>query len=111
MRLLAGTVFDRPPRCARCDEPEENCRCLPPEPSRTPPEKQSLRIAVEKRRKGKQVTVVRGLAADNDLPGLLTRLKTTCGAGGTLTDGHLEIQGQHSERIVQELKSLGYRVV
>ena len=83
MRLFEGTPWDRPPRCERCGELEEVCTCPPPPRVLTPPEKQTARLAVEKRKKGKVVTVVRGLAADdNDLPGLLGRLKAACGAGG-----------------------------
>jgi translation initiation factor 1 len=74
-------------------------------------EKQTARLAMEKRKKGKQVTVVRGLPAEgNDLAELLTRLKTCCGAGGTVKDDTLEIQGNHIDRIRQTLQDIGYRV-
>jgi translation initiation factor 1 len=110
-RLFAGTPFDRPPTCDRCGELEEKCAC-PPEPSpRTAPEKQTARLAAEKRKKGKLVTVIRGLPVEgNDLPALLSQLKTACGAGGTLKDDFLEIQGHHLERVREVLISLGYRV-
>lgn len=108
MRLFEGTPFDRPPRCERCGALETECRC-PPE--QTPPGKQTARLAIEKRKKGKRVTVIRGLAAgDNDLPALLTRLKTACGAGGTLSDDGLEIQGEQLDRVRAVLGELGYRV-
>lgn len=111
MRLFEGTKWDRPPHCERCGETEESCVCPPPAKTLTPPEKQTARLATEKRKKGKRVTVIRGLAAeDNDLPALLVRLKTACGAGGTLKDGLLEIQGNHLKRIRDLLTELGYRV-
>jgi translation initiation factor 1 len=111
MRLFEGTEFDRPPRCERCDELEAECICPPPEPVRIPPEKQTARLLCERRKRGKTVTVVRGLPAEgNDLPGLLVDLKTHCGAGGTLKDGELEIQGDHVERIRDRLEALGFRV-
>ena len=66
---------------------------------------------MEKRRKGKVVTVVRGLpAAGNDLPALLTQLKSQCGAGGTIDGDNLEIQGDHTDRIRLLLVEIGYRV-
>jgi translation initiation factor 1 len=66
---------------------------------------------IEKRKKGKHVTVIRGLAADdNDLPALLTQLKTSCGAGGTLSDDGLEIQGEQLDRVRELLTRIGYRV-
>ena len=112
--LLAGTVFDRTPHCERCDLPEDKCRCPPPEPeapSYLAPGKQTAKLSVEKRRRGKTVTVIRGLSpTDNDLPILLKRLKCHCGAGGSLQDGSMEIQGKHIDRLRTELKRIGYRV-
>jgi translation initiation factor 1 len=82
----------------------------PPAPVRIPPGKQTAHLAVENRSRGKVVTVVRGLsAADNDLPELLTRLKSTCGAGGTLAEDALEIQGRHLERVRSLLSEIGYK--
>lgn len=111
MRLFEGTQWDRPPRCDRCGELVELCTCPPPPKVLTPPETQTARLAVEKRKKGKVVTVVRGLPADdNDLPGLLGRLKAACGAGGTIKEDELEIQGDHLDRVRGLLANLGYRV-
>ena len=111
MRLFEGTEFDRPPRCEKCEELEENCKC-PPEP--TPlldPSKQTARIAKEKRKKGKMVTVIRGLPAEgNDLPELLTKLKNSCGAGGTLKEDELEIQGDQLDRVREVLQQIGFKV-
>lgn len=111
-RLFAGTPFDRPPRCERCGMLESECACLPvvPEPLRIPPEKQTARLRVEKRPRGKLVTVVANLDPNgNDLPALVASLKNSCGAGGTLKEGLIEIQGDHLSRVQQALESLGYR--
>jgi translation initiation factor 1 len=68
-------------------------------------------VAVEKRKRGKTVTVVRGLAPEADtLADLLTQLKNLCGAGGTLKQGDLEIQGSHLQRVRDALRDRGYRV-
>ncbi|MCP4786241.1 MAG: translation initiation factor [Fuerstiella sp.] len=113
-RLFAGTQFDRPPKCDRCGRLEEECECPPPEPeppTYLEPRKQTARLAVEKRKRGKMVTVIRGLAAeDNDLATLLTTLKTSCGAGGTIQEDSIEIQGRHLERLRIDLKAKGYQV-
>jgi len=75
------------------------------------PEKQTARLAIEKRKKGKMVTVIRGLSSKaNDFADLLSRLKSQCGAGGTIKDECLEIQGEHLERIRDILSQIGYRV-
>lgn len=114
MRLFEGTQFDRPPHCERCDELETDCKCPPlvPEPEpRTPPEKQTAKLSKEKRKRGKVVTIIAALLDEGDaLQRLLTKLKTSCGAGGTLKEGSIEIQGDHLERVRTELTSLGYRV-
>ena len=111
MRLFEGTPFDRPPRCERCGGLEENCVCPPAPPPRIAPERQTAKLAVEKRKKGKIVTVVRGLPAEgNDLPALLAQLKTGCGAGGALKEDVMEIQGNHLKRIRELLAQFGYRV-
>ena len=60
-------------------------------------------------RKGKGVSVITGLPLnDADLEALATRLKSSCGAGGAVKDGKIEIQGDHRDRLVAELKKLGY---
>lgn len=110
-RLFAGTEFFQPAKCDRCGELEEDCTCPPPAAPRIPPEEQTAKLAIEKRKKGKVVTVVRGLPAEgNDLPELLTQLKTACGAGGAIKADTLEIQGKHLERIRATLTEIGYRV-
>jgi translation initiation factor 1 len=111
MRLFEGTPFDRPPRCEQCGELEQECSCPPEPPLRIAAEKQTARLAIEKRKKGKKVVVVRGLPSEgNDLPELLTQLKSACGAGGALKDDVLEIQGTQIDRVRQELEKIGYRV-
>lgn len=111
MRLFAGTPFDRPPTCERCQRLESDCTC-PPEPIPIkPPEKQIARIRLEKRKNGKWVTTVRDLDPTGDhLTQLLTKLKKHCGAGGAIDDNVLEIQGDHVQRITEYLKQAGYRI-
>lgn len=112
-RLFAGTPFDRPPHCEVCGKLESECTC-PPKialPTWILPEKQTARLALEKRAKGKMVTVVEGLSpTESDLPALLSKLKTTCGAGGTLQEDTIEIQGDQVNRARDALKKMGYKV-
>jgi translation initiation factor 1 len=63
-----------------------------------------------KGRGGKAVTLVKGLALDaTALAALGKQLKAACGSGGTVKDGVIEVQGDHAERVVQELTRLGHR--
>ncbi len=111
MRLFEGTPFDRPPKCERCDRLVENCECPPAVAPEILPEKQRLRVGVEKRKKGKIVTVIRDLAAGNQHAELLTALKSSCGAGGNLqNETTIEIQGDHADRIKQLLQDRGFKL-
>ena len=71
-----------------------------------------VRVSREnKGRGGKTVTVVRGVPLELDeLTALGKRLRTACGAGGTLKDGVLEIQGDHAQRVVELLQAEGFVV-
>ena len=75
------------------------------------PSKQTIRVAIDrKRRAGKSVTVASGFAlTPESLAKLATALKKRCGAGGTSKDGEIEIQGEHLDAVVVELRKLGYR--
>ncbi len=76
-----------------------------------PPNQQSPRVETSsKGRKGKTVTIIRGFQASPEtLATLLKQLKNLCGAGGTLKDNELEIQGDHQQKLVQHLQQLGYK--
>ena len=110
-RLFEGTEFYIPPRCDRCNELEEDCQCEPlPEP-RLPPHEQTAMVKSEKRKRGKFVTVVSGLSTkDCDLAELVTTLKNHCGAGGTLKDDEIEIQGEQAEKVCAKLQEIGFNV-
>lgn len=111
-RLFSGTPFDRPPTCERCGRLEAECACplQVEEPARLPPGEQTARLRVEKRARGKVVTVVTGLdPLGNDLPSLTSQLKSRCGAGGTVKDGLIELQGDRLAAVAAALRDLGYK--
>jgi translation initiation factor 1 len=58
-------------------------------------------------RRGKVVTVVRGLP-HADIASVAADLKKLCGAGGAVKDGAVEIQGDHRDKVVARLQSQGY---
>jgi translation initiation factor 1 len=61
--------------------------------------------------KGKGLTVITGIPLDDDsLAALAKQLKQKCGAGGTIKDGGIEIQGDHRDMLVEELRARGYSV-
>jgi translation initiation factor 1 len=64
-----------------------------------------------KGRRGKGVTLVTGVPLARDgLSVLAKQLKQKCGSGGTVKDGVIEIQGDHRDMVLEELKRQGYRV-
>ena len=57
------------------------------------------------------MTVIHGLPERGPaLEARLSEMKRLCGAGGTLKDGVVEIQGDHRERLATRLRALGYTV-
>jgi len=62
-------------------------------------------------RNGKTVTVIHGLPEQGPaLEARLAEMKRMCGAGGTLKEGVVEIQGDHRDRLAERLRALGYSV-
>jgi translation initiation factor 1 len=60
-------------------------------------------------RAGKGVSVIHGLPLGaTEIEALATALKRLCGAGGAVKEGVIEIQGDHRDRLVVELRKLGY---
>jgi translation initiation factor 1 len=70
-----------------------------------------IRIFLERKgRKGKSVTVLRGLSGDiASQKALLKQLKSKLGTGGALKEGVIEIQGDHRERVQVILQKLGHQ--
>ncbi|MFK8113711.1 MAG: translation initiation factor [Rubripirellula sp.] len=114
-RLFAGTPFDIPPRCDRCNELEADCKCPPAPVDKTmghvPPEKQTAKVRADRRKHKRMVTIVWGLEPNaNDFADLLSQLKSACGCGGCIQDDQIELQGDHIDRVKTRLKEIGYKV-
>ncbi len=64
-----------------------------------------------KGRGGKTVTTIAGVPLDDAaLRELAAKLKRSCGTGGAVKDGVIEIQGDHGERLMELLREAGYVV-
>jgi translation initiation factor 1 len=76
------------------------------------PERITARLRIEKAgRKGKTVTVVESLPRNRAfLKELAGELKRACGSGGKAGETHLEVQGDHREKLREFLRLKGWVV-
>lgn len=106
----SGLVYstDHGRMCPNCGKPQAQCTCSQQKTSPTGTGNITVGRST-KGRKGKGVTVIAGLPLDHDeLLQLAKDLKQRCGSGGTVKEGTIEIQGEHRDLLVDELKKRGY---
>ena len=99
-----GVVFSTNPDFVYEQEEDQQEETL--EPCR-----QNLIVSIDRKgRAGKQVTLVKGFVGrEDDLAELGRTLKVKCGVGGSAKDGEIAIQGDFRDRVVDLLKSMGYK--
>lgn len=85
--------------CPTCRHAMATCAC---KSAKAPLGDGKVRVSLDtKGRKGKGVTVVKGLPlAEADLQTLGKQIKAACGSGGTVKDGCVEVQGDHVEKVL-----------
>lgn len=93
--------------CPGCRQPVAACTC---KAAAAPKGDGVVRVSRQtKGRGGKCVTLVKGLDLDPVALALLGKqLRAACGSGGTVKDGVIEVQGDHCDRIMEELTALGH---
>jgi translation initiation factor 1 len=99
--------------CPDCGWPADDCRCSRTLARDEPvPPRVVAKIRIEKGgRGGKTVTVVYDLPRNQAfLKELASELKRACGAGGTVVDGTVEIQGDVRDRVRTLLVKKGWTV-
>jgi translation initiation factor 1 len=95
--------------CPGCEQPQQQCQCK--QASAAPLGDGIVRIHRQtKGRKGKGVTLIEGLPLNaEELKSLAKQLKKSCGSGGTVKGGIIEIQGDYRELVLANLNKLGYQ--
>lgn len=74
------------------------------------PEKQNLRIWLERGKGGKESTLVKGFEGpDEELEALAKLLKNKCAAGGNAKDGIIIVQGDHRDKVLKLLLEKGFK--
>ena len=109
MSLVYSTDAGR--MCPACRQPATRCTCKAAAPAPVFADG-AVRVSREtKRRNGKGVTLIKGLGlAEPALTQWAKAIKATCGSGGTVKDGVVEVQGDHVERVMAELVRQGRAV-
>ena len=94
-------------RCPNCQRAIAECVCKRGTPGKV--SSGPVRVSRETQgRKGKGVTIITGLGLAQDaLEALATELKKRCGSGDGVVEGRIEIQGEHRDRLVEELARRG----
>ena len=100
-------------KCPGCGWPQRDCKCSSQRSANEAiPSRVVAKLRMEKRgRGGKTVTLVYDLP-DNAvfLKELCQELKRSCGTGGAVVEGGVEIQGDLRERVRDALLKKGYIV-
>ena len=89
--------------CPKCGLPKPACVCEQIQKS-----SQRIRVTNDKKRYGKVVTLVSGFDNSIDIKKIAKELKNHLACGGTIKDGVIELQGEHSKKIKPILVKLGF---
>ncbi|MCE4603237.1 MAG: stress response translation initiation inhibitor YciH [Desulfurococcales archaeon] len=86
------------------------CGGLPPEIcEQLSAEEQFIKIRVEKRRFGREVTIIEGIdEREFNLKKLASKLKSKLATGGTAKNGRIELQGDHRHKVKKLLVEMGF---
>ncbi len=71
-------------------------------------EQQRIKVTIEKRKFGKNYTVISGIQKDVNINEVVKNLKSKFACGGTAKTGRIELQGNHLSRIKAALVELGF---
>jgi len=72
-------------------------------------EQQRIKVRLETRKWGKNITVVEGVDSRSvDLGQLASKLKAVCACGGTVKDSVVILQGDHRDRVRKLLVDYGF---
>lgn len=69
-------------------------------------EAQRITVVMESRRFNKPTTIITGITGD--VKDVLKQLKSKLACGGTFKEGRIELQGDHTHKIMDVLKKMGY---
>jgi translation initiation factor 1 len=89
--------------CPKCGLPRQACVC-----EEIVKSEQRIQVTTTKKKFGKIVTLVSGMEKGVDIKKVAKELKEELGCGGTVKEGVIELQGDHTRKIRQILVELGF---
>ena len=90
--------------CPKCGLPKELCAC-----ETIAKEEQEIKVYVVKRKFGKLTTLVDGInEKEVNIKEVAKKLKSKFACGGTAKNHIIELQGNHKNRVKEELIKLGF---
>ncbi len=90
--------------CSTCGLPKELCVC-----ETIAKESQKIKVYTIKKKFGKLYTIVEGMdEKEIDLKELSKKLKSKFACGGTAKEGRIELQGDHKQKVMEALVSIGF---
>ncbi len=91
--------------CPKCGLPKQACVC-----EQIVKSSQKIKVSLEKKRYGKNVTVVGGFENSIDVRKIAKDLKNELACGGTFDakNGTVELQGDHTKKIKDVLVRMGF---
>jgi translation initiation factor 1 len=109
MRSVAVYSTDSGRLCPQCQKTTTSCACKTKQSQQVLGNGQ-VRVGFEtKGRKGKGMTIIRGLPLNaTELTDLAKTFKQKCGTGGSVEEGAILIQGDHRDSLLAELIKRGY---
>lgn len=109
--LMGNVVYstEKGRLCSDCGRPVSSCQCEQLQKQKVLGSGK-IRVRREvKGRGGKAVTVVSGLAMnEQELKDLCRAIKQKLGVGGAVKQSHIEIQGDHVAKVLEILKEKGF---
>lgn len=99
----SGLVYSTDPDYLKNQEPDDAIETLSAA-------QQPLRVLTDKKqRAGKTVTLITGFSGTpTDREALGKKVKAHCGAGGSVVDQDILVQGDHTEKVLNWLRQQGY---
>jgi len=90
--------------CTRCGLPKELCVC-----ETIAKESQKITVTLENKKFNKMSTIVQGIdEKEINMKDLAKKLKNKFACGGTAKEGRIELQGDHKQKVKEELVKIGF---